>query len=84
MKSNLDSLINPAGWLPWSGTFALKTLYYGEYMNTGSGADTSGRINWPGYHVITSPEEAGKFTVGNFLAGGSWIPESGVPFVNGL
>jgi pectinesterase len=84
MKSNLDSLINPAGWLPWSGSFALETLYYGEYMNTGSGADTSGRVNWPGYHVITSPTEAGKFTVGNFLDGGSWIPESRVPFEDGL
>ncbi|KAL7235268.1 hypothetical protein ACSBR1_018711 [Camellia fascicularis] len=27
MQSFLDSLINPAGWAAWSGTFALDTLY---------------------------------------------------------
>ncbi|KAI4357603.1 hypothetical protein L6164_001541 [Bauhinia variegata] len=84
MKSSIDGSINPAGWAPWSGGFALSTLYYGEYMNSGPGADTSGRVNWPGFHVITSPAEAGKFTVGNFLAGGSWITGTGVPFDSGL
>lgn len=84
MKSNLDGLIDPAGWLPWSGNFALSTLYYGEYMNTGKGASTAGRVKWPGYHVIKSATEAGKFTVGNFLTGDSWIPATGVPFDSGL
>ncbi|KAK3027676.1 hypothetical protein RJ639_041913 [Escallonia herrerae] len=84
MKTVLDGLIEPAGWYPWSGNFALSTLYYGEYMNTGGGAGTSGRVKWPGYHVITSATEAGKFSVGNFLAGNSWIPASGVPFTSGL
>lgn len=84
MKSSLDGLIDPAGWYPWDGNFALSTLYYGEYMNTGSGAGTSRRVRWPGYHVITSPAVAGKFTVGNFLAGNSWIAGTGVPFVDGL
>ncbi|KAI9082188.1 hypothetical protein K1719_035928 [Acacia pycnantha] len=84
MKSNLDGLIHPDGWKPWSGSFALKTLYYGEYMNTGSGAATGGRVKWPGFHVITSPVEAGKFTVGKFLTGQSWIASTGVPFDAGL
>ncbi|KAL7260281.1 hypothetical protein ACSBR1_006034 [Camellia fascicularis] len=83
MKCTLDSLINPAGWAPWSGNF-LSTLYYGEYMNTGAGASTGGRVKWPGYHVITSATEAGKFTVGNFLGGDAWIPASGVPYTAGL
>lgn len=84
MKCIIDGVIDPAGWLPWRGNFALSTLYYGEYMNTGSGAGTSGRVKWPGYRVIRSPVEAGKFTVGNFLAGNSWIPATGVPFDSGL
>ncbi|KAM0986690.1 hypothetical protein ACFX2I_010880 [Malus domestica] len=84
MKSNLDGLIDPAGWFPWSGSFALSTLYYGEYMNSGAGAGTGGRVNWPGYRVIRSATEAGKFTVGNLLAGDSWIPGTGVPFTTGL
>ncbi|XP_074274596.1 pectinesterase-like [Silene latifolia] len=84
MKSNIDRVVDRAGWAPWSGDFALKTLYYGEYMNNGDGASTAGRVNWAGYRVITSPVEAGKFTVGNFLAGDAWIPDTGVPFTSGL
>ncbi|KAK2635168.1 hypothetical protein Ddye_029960 [Dipteronia dyeriana] len=84
MKCSIVEVIDPKGWLPWSGNFALSTLYYGEYMNVGDGASTSGRVNWPGYHVITNAPEAGKFTVGNFLAGDSWIPATGVPFDAGL
>lgn len=84
MKSNLDGLIDPAGWLAWNGNFGLSTVYYGEYMNTGSGASTRGRVKWAGYHVITKAMEAAKFTVGNFLAGDSWISAAGVPFDSGL
>lgn len=84
MKTFLDGLIAPQGWAPWSGSFALSTLYYGEYMNTGGGAGTGGRVNWPGYQAAMSATEATKFTVGNFLAGNSWIPATGVPFLAGL
>ncbi|KAJ1413601.1 Pectinesterase, catalytic [Sesbania bispinosa] len=67
MKTYLDSLINPAGWMEWSANFALSTLYYGEYMNTGPGSSTANRVNWSGYHVITSAFEASKFIVANLL-----------------
>ncbi|OMO99767.1 Pectinesterase, catalytic [Corchorus olitorius] len=83
MKSAIDGMIAPEGWLAWSGNFALSTLYYAEHMNSGAGAATGGRVKWPGYRVI-SAAEAGKFTVGNFLAGGAWIPGTGVPFDAGL
>ncbi|KAI4354838.1 hypothetical protein L6164_003670 [Bauhinia variegata] len=84
MKTYLDSLVNSAGWLEWSGNFALNTLYYGEYMNTGPGSSTSNRVKWSGYHVITSASEASKFTVGNFIAGNSWLPSTSVAFTSGL
>ncbi|MBA0589560.1 hypothetical protein Gorai_018300 [Gossypium raimondii] len=84
MKTYLDSLINPAGWMEWDGNFALKTLYYAEYMNTGPGSSTSNRVKWGGYHVLKSASEVSKFTVGNFLAGNSWLPSTGVPFTSGL
>lgn len=84
MKSFLDGLIEPAGWLPWAGDFGLRTVYYGEFMNAGGGANTKGRVRWPGYHVMTSAAEAERFTVENFLEGGGWIPATGVPFANGL
>ncbi|KAK4269759.1 hypothetical protein QN277_022873 [Acacia crassicarpa] len=83
MKCSLDSLIDPAGWMPWSGSFALDTLYYAEYANTGSGSSTSNRVKWKGYHVIDA-SEASQFTVGNFLSGNSWLLATGVPFTSGL
>ncbi|XP_030471059.2 pectinesterase 2-like [Syzygium oleosum] len=84
MMTYLDSLINSAGWMEWDGDFALDTLYYGEYMNTGPGSSTANRVTWVGYHVITSATEASKFTVGSFIAGGSWLPSTGVPYTTGL
>ncbi|XP_057777431.1 pectinesterase-like [Salvia miltiorrhiza] len=83
-KCMIDGVIDPAGWLPWSGDFGLSTLYYGEYMNSGVGGSTKGRVKWPGFHVIRDAAEAGRFTVRNFLAGDSWIPATGVPFTSGL
>ncbi|KAJ7956585.1 Pectinesterase [Quillaja saponaria] len=84
MKTYLDTLVDPAGWLEWDGDFALNTLFYGEYNNIGPKASTSGRVKWLGYHVITSATEASKFTVQNFIAGQSWLPATGVPFTPGL
>ncbi|CAN4101918.1 unnamed protein product [Withania somnifera] len=84
LLSNIGSLIDPAGWLEWNGEFALKTLYYGEYMNRGPGSSTSARVKWPGYRVINSSTEASQFTVGNFIQGNQWLPVTGVPFASGL
>ncbi|GLJ32182.1 hypothetical protein SUGI_0647940 [Cryptomeria japonica] len=84
MQSTLGDHIDPAGWLEWDGNFALSTLYYGEYSNTGGGAGTSNRVNWPGFHVITSATEASKFTAAEFISGNSWIPTTGVTFTSGL
>ncbi|KAI6706615.1 hypothetical protein NL676_009577 [Syzygium grande] len=83
MMTYLDSLIDSAGWLEWNESdFALNTLYYGEYMNTGSGSLTANRVTWAGYHVITSAIEASKFTVGNFIPDGSWLLATGVPYTS--
>ncbi|KAF7836364.1 pectinesterase 2-like [Senna tora] len=84
MQTYLDTLVDPAGWLEWSGNFALDTLYYGEYKNLGPRASTSGRVKWRGFHVMTSASEAAPFTVENFIAGRSWLPGTGVPFYAGL
>ncbi|XP_021808219.1 probable pectinesterase/pectinesterase inhibitor 7 [Prunus avium] len=83
MQTFMASLIDPAGWLAWSGDFALSTLYYAEYNNTGPGSNTTKRVTWPGYHVINSTVAA-NFTVTNFLMGDNWLPETGVPYTGGL
>ncbi|VFQ80551.1 unnamed protein product [Cuscuta campestris] len=85
LKSYIDDHVNPQGWLRWRNSdFALTTLYYGEYMNSGPGATTALRVKWPGYHVITDSEVASNFTVSNLIAGETWLPSTGVPFTAGL
>ncbi|EEF51541.1 probable pectinesterase/pectinesterase inhibitor 60 [Ricinus communis] len=85
LKSYIDSFIHPAGWSQWQGSnFALNTLYYAEYKNFGPGSSTRRRVKWKGYHVITSSTVASSFTVGRLIAGQSWLPATGVPFISGL
>ncbi|GAB4838066.1 hypothetical protein Ancab_027596 [Ancistrocladus abbreviatus] len=83
MESELSDIIQPEGWLPWQGDFALKTLYYAEYNNEGPGAAVDKRVNWAGYKKKISKEEAYRFTVTPFLQNG-WIKESGVPLQLGF
>lgn len=83
IKSYIDDLVEPVGWLEWNGTFALSTLYYGEYMDRGPGSNTSARVKWPGYKVINNSAEATQFTVGTFIQGNEWLNSTGIPyFVN--
>lgn len=85
MMSYMGDHIHPHGWLEWNtSNFALDTLYYGEYMNSGPGGAVGQRIKWPGYRVITSTVEASKFTVAQFIYGSSWLPSTGVAFLAGL
>ncbi|KAK2975837.1 hypothetical protein RJ640_022854, partial [Escallonia rubra] len=84
IQTYLDSLVDPAGWLEWDGNFALNTLYYGEYRNSGPGSSTGERVKWRGYRVITNPTEASRFSVSNFIAGRSWLPATSVPFTAGI
>nr|CAB3465486.1 unnamed protein product [Digitaria exilis] len=84
MESFIEALVDPSGWMPWSGDFALATLYYAEYNNTGPGADTSRRVTWPGYHVLGDGTDAGNFTVTSMVLGDNWLPQTGVPFTSGL
>ncbi|CAI9767834.1 unnamed protein product [Fraxinus pennsylvanica] len=83
MQSYIDGFINPLGWHEWLGEFALNTSYYGEFNNRGAGSNTSGRVNWPGFHVIQSTDAA-NFTVSTFLLGDDWLFDTGVPFEGGL
>ncbi|KAL1188651.1 Pectinesterase/pectinesterase inhibitor 18 [Cardamine amara subsp. amara] len=84
MQSFIGDHIDPAGWFPWDGEFALSTLYYGEYANNGPGADTSKRVNWKGFKVIRDSKEADQFTVAKLIHGGLWLKPTGVTFQEGL
>lgn len=80
MQSNIDGFIDPTGWAPWLGTFALDTCYYGEYQNRGPGSNTAGRVTWKGIKKIT-PEIAQSWTGGAAYGNDAWIKASGVPYV---
>jgi len=69
IRSFLEALITPDGWMPWTGDFALKTLYYGEFGNSGPGSDRSQRVPWsnevPAEHVLS-------YSVPSFIQGDDW------------
>ncbi|XP_060174698.1 probable pectinesterase/pectinesterase inhibitor 41 [Lycium barbarum] len=79
----LDGFVNPLGWREWSGDFALNTSYYAEFNNTGPGSNTTGRVTWPGFHIIGAADAA-NFTVSEFLLGDDWLPRTGVPYFSSL
>lgn len=83
MQSFMDSVINKAGWKEWDGSFALDTLYYAEFNNSGPGSSLDNRVTWPGFHVINETDAA-NFTVSNFLLGDSWLPLTGVTYTSAL
>ncbi|XP_073100656.1 pectinesterase-like [Elaeis guineensis] len=83
MQSFIDHLIDPLGWMEWNETFALSTLYYGEFENSGPGANTGGRVWWPGYHLMNA-SDALNFTVYNFTMGDAWLSCTAIPYSGGL
>lgn len=84
LQTFLDDIIDPAGWLEWSGNFALDTLYYGEYMNSGPGAGLAKRVTWPGYQIFKTANQVYPFTVVQFISGAKWLPSTGITFIGGL
>ncbi|MFS7901655.1 putative pectinesterase [Helianthus anomalus] len=83
IKTFMDTLIDSAGWREWSGDFALNTSYYAEFENSGPGSDTSGRVTWPGFHIINATD-AVNFTASSFVMGDEFLPQTGVPYNGGL
>nr|XP_010917366.1 probable pectinesterase/pectinesterase inhibitor 12 [Elaeis guineensis] len=84
IESYLDGLVDPAGWTEWSGDHqGLDTLYYGEYMNSGPGSGTEGRVTWPGYHVMDY-DDASNFTVSEFIYGDEWLDSTSFPYDDGI
>ncbi|KAI6694627.1 hypothetical protein NL676_022337 [Syzygium grande] len=84
MQSYIDDPIDPAGWLEYNGMVGLNMLYYGEYQNRGPGSNTSGRVKWAGYHVISNSTVARQFTVDSFIQGSQWLNNTGFPYYPGL
>ena len=81
MQSDIGGFVDPTGWSPWMGNFALDTCYYAEYENRGPGSNTTGRVTWKGIKKIT-PQIAQSWTGGAAYGDDSWIKAAaGVPYV---
>ncbi|RDX61220.1 Pectinesterase 2.1, partial [Mucuna pruriens] len=85
MQSLLSNHIDPKGWSEWDDQHKdyLETLYYGEYSNRGPGAGLGGRVNWTGFHILTTAD-AMKFTVKQFIQGDVWLANKGVNYIESL
>ncbi|BAF12220.1 probable pectinesterase/pectinesterase inhibitor 13 [Oryza sativa Japonica Group] len=83
MESVIGGFVHAQGYMPWEGKDNLGEAFYGEYGNSGQGANSTGRMEMRGFHVLDR-EKAMQFTVGRFLHGADWIPETGTPVTIGL
>jgi autotransporter-associated beta strand protein len=77
--------IDPLGWgdkwnMDYADTDARLHLY--EWMNTGAGADMSGRANWVGLRAMTDQNEANLYEPKIVLAGSdNWNPTAIAPTI---
>ncbi|KAL9231543.1 hypothetical protein vseg_006762 [Gypsophila vaccaria] len=79
MESFLDSIVNASGWEEWPSTRETYANYL-EFRNWGPGADTSGRVHWPGFKVVEDESQALPYTVSQLIQGDEWILRTGVPY----
>jgi pectin methylesterase-like acyl-CoA thioesterase len=84
LRCDFTDMVNPLGWGDsWNMDYAptSEDLHLYEYLNTGGGADMSGRANWAGLRALTDAE-ALNYTVQKVLAGtDGWDPSAEAPLV---
>lgn len=87
MESFMTSIVFRDGWVPWTKGLEVKetteSVMYIEYRNSGPGADTSRRVRWKGFHVLTDEAQAASYGVDRFIFGSDWIPRQ-IPYEHGI
>ncbi len=72
LRTALPATLDPSGWNNWGKTSNEATAYYGEFANTGPGAETAGRVPWA--HPL-SAAQARQYLPKTFLGGPDhWDP----------
>ncbi|XP_057798405.1 putative pectinesterase/pectinesterase inhibitor 24 [Salvia miltiorrhiza] len=84
LQNKMDGFIHPTGWLPWVGTTAPDTIFYGEYQNWGAGAATKNRVKWKGLKLNLDAKHVKTFTLDKFINRDKWISPTGVTYKSGL
>ena len=74
LQSELGTGIRPEGWHNWDRPWSESTSRFGEYRNTGAGADRSARVPWS--KELTTAE-ADRITTVTVLGG--WDPTRAAP-----
>ena len=54
IHTELPTTLDPAGWNNWNNPANEKTAFYGEFGNTGPGANFLSRVSWS--HQLTSAQ----------------------------
>ncbi len=62
VECELTDIIRKEGWHDWNKPQAHQTAFYGEYNNTGAGADLSSRVDWM---IKLTKEEVETYTFEN-------------------
>ncbi|GLT86217.1 hypothetical protein SLE2022_043710 [Rubroshorea leprosula] len=69
-QTYMSDAIVPQGWDDWQDQNKHSTVYYGEYMCYGPGADTSKRVQWS---QSLSENQAAPFMTIDMIGGRSWL-----------
>jgi len=64
--------------------YALDTLFYPEYNNTGLGARVQNRVKWQGYHIFNDSNQTIKFIVAILISGDQWLNATDIPYTSGF
>lgn len=71
-SSFMDNIIDSAGWNDWGNSSADSSVYFGEFNNSGPGANMSGRVP---YARSLSFEEALGCTQIDWIDGSEWVDD---------
>ncbi|XP_050262731.1 probable pectinesterase/pectinesterase inhibitor 12 [Quercus robur] len=78
-----DLYSSSSNWSNYNDDQELKTLYYGEYDNSGPDSSTDDRVQWKGYHIM-DVDVAYNFTVSEFINSNEWLDSTAFPYDHGV
>lgn len=68
MESQIEAAIAPEGYVVSNGNKAMtKSVFFAEYKNSGGGANTDKRVDWPGVHIVENKKNVVYFTAKYFI-----------------